>query len=105
MLKKARSFREKIRKGAFNSKATNSASNLKSALARSLSISGRDDKKQGSTKAATPETESKPTSVTGRPTSLADDRSQLLAEPLHPVSHIGLIERLDHLHCVDMHKD
>lgn len=81
MLKKARSFREKFKKGALN-KASSSSSNIKSTLARNLSVSGRENKKKDNVQAKEP----KPANAS-RPTSLADDRSQLIrAEPVHPVS-------------------
>ena len=87
MLKKAKSFREKFRRGALN-RASASTSALRATLARSLSITGK-DRKRGD--AGTPDKQTENGEVAGggtRPTKLCPDEkslSLLNAESVHPV--------------------
>ena len=85
MLKrKARSFREKFKRGPFGNK-TNATSNQGSTISRTVSISGRDDKSRGSIRGSTPDKEPDPSGRAIRPTVLAEDKTQLIMEPMHPV--------------------
>jgi len=79
MLKKAKSFKEKFKKGALN-KASTSSSTLRATLARNLSISGRDKKRNSN------ESGDKKAPQPVRPTTLEDEKTQLVPEFVHPVS-------------------